>query len=278
MEQKVETFKETTSPPKLYWNTVNTPVCLCFTRRQIFCETAVSHDMKPTQWLWPELDVFMSPCLHDFMLFVKRFGEAERMLNATGSSGIDHWCVHTSTQRGTTVSACATNHIKSLSHRGNRSSVAGFRCAAAVDDKFLFCLPEGNSRVSFLGSRTQVLHHKYHVCIFWCFCTTVCKHKVYCGNNNSICPPHSAVHPRWPLSDGCVCVCVCVCWLTACQHSERTHMAGGWDIPARTLQTQTALLSRPAAAFTPGAPAGAQTFTEIPRRLPTRSSRCATRR
>ena len=130
-------------------------------------------------------------------------------------------CTHP-TQCGTTVSLYATNHIKSLSRRGNKSSVAGFHYAAAVDDKFLFCLPEGNSWVSFLGSRTQVLDHKYHVCIFWCFCTTARKHKIYCANNNSICPLHSALHPCWPLSD----VCVCVDWQPVSTASAHTWQAG----------------------------------------------------
>lgn len=87
-----------------------------------------------------------------------------------------------------------------------------------------------------------------------------------------ICAPLGCVPtltPKW---------CLCVCWLTACQHSEHTHMAGGWDIPAQTLQAQTPPLSREAAAPVPGAQARVQKFTQILHRLPTRSHTATTRR
>lgn len=57
-----------------------------------------------------------------------------------------------------------------------------------------------------------------------------------------------------------LCVCsyidpstVCVCWMTACQRSECTHMAGGWDIPAPTPQARTPALSPAAVVFIPEA-------------------------
>lgn len=138
---------------------------------------------------------------------------------------------------------------------------------------FLSRPPEGNSWASFLGW-TQVLHYKcVHIVVVSFKCLSVNISSSVWITAVSVCSTR-AVDLRWPHSN----VCVCVCWLTACQHSERTHMAGGWDIPARTPQAQTALLSRAAVAFTPGAPAGAQTFTQILCRLLTRSHRATARR
>lgn len=39
------------------------------------------------------------------------------------------------------------------------------------------------------------------------------------------------------------CICVCGCWMTVCQGSTHTHMAGGQDIPARAPQDLIPLVS-----------------------------------
>lgn len=41
----------------------------------------------------------------------------------------------------------------------------------------------------------------------------------------------------------CLCICVCGCWMTVCQGSTHTHMAGGQDIPARARQDLIPLVS-----------------------------------
>lgn len=112
------------------------------------------------------------------------------------------------------------------------------------------------------GTCLQILH------FLFLFLLYTCKYELNIVNNNSI---YACVPPLTPLW------CLCVCWLTACQHSERTHMAGGWDIPAQTPQAQTPPMSQAAVAFILGAQAGVQKFTLIPSRLPT-SSHCATTR
>lgn len=116
---------------------------------------------------------------------------------------------------------------------------------------FSLSRPEGHWRDSFL-ERPEVFNSK---------CTCTCVSALLCHGHT--------LTSLWYLR---------VCWLTACQPSACTHMAGGWDIPARTLRAQTALSSPTAVAFTPGAPPRVQRFTRILCCLPTRSRRAAATR
>lgn len=102
----------------------------------------------------------------------------------------------------------------------------------------------------------------------WLQMCTLCGYGVFTHNYVCLCHGPTLTSP-W---------CLLMCWLTACQHSVRAHMAGGWDIPARTLRAQTAPLSPAAVAFSPGAPARARRFTRILCRLPTCSCHAPTPR
>lgn len=150
-----------------------------------------------------------------------------------------------------------------------------FTFLAAVDEKLMFSSSsEGDSWTSFLGW-TQVLDYKnVHIVVmcFKCFCFSGKMRSSLWIAAASVCSARPRTYADPTL------MFVCVCWLTACQRRGCTHMAGGWDIPARTLRAQTALLSRAAVAFTPGAQTGVQKLTQIPRCLPSGSLRATARR